>query len=185
MTFKEYQEKSKRTMASLGSDNLDLAHMILGLSSEFSELMTAVHKEDDVNIGEEICDAEFYLTNYFSLRGYDFSPMQDVEIDLRDYGTVGTQGTLLHLAYKISELSDLVKKKIAYNKDIEVTKEMDILTDIQAGLVALTEFYSIDLAQALQNNVDKLLVRFPLEEGFTENAAKNRDLEAELKELKK
>jgi hypothetical protein len=52
-----------------------------------------------------------------------------------------------------------------------------------AVLANIAEFYNLDFFQCLTNNIDKLKVRYP--EKFTNEAAQNRDLEAERVELEK
>ena len=53
MTFKEYQEQAKRTYPSLGSEKLDLTHMVLEIYSEYNGWVDAT---DLVNEGEELAD---------------------------------------------------------------------------------------------------------------------------------
>ena len=57
MNFKEYQEQAKRTCPSLGSEKLDLAHMVLGIHSEYNEWISST---DDINESEEIADMLWY-----------------------------------------------------------------------------------------------------------------------------
>ena len=42
MNYKEFQESSKRTLAKLASKKEDLAHMVMGICSEISELEQAI-----------------------------------------------------------------------------------------------------------------------------------------------
>ena len=42
MTFKEYQKEVKRTVVDLGSLELNLSHMILGIISENEEYLKAI-----------------------------------------------------------------------------------------------------------------------------------------------
>jgi hypothetical protein len=52
-----------------------------------------------------------------------------------------------------------------------------------AMLHHIASWFDLDFFQCLTNNIDKLKVRYP--EKFTEEAAQNRDLEAERVELEK
>jgi hypothetical protein len=55
---------------------------------------------------------------------------------------------------------------------------------VQLAILAnIAEWFELDFFQVLTNNIDKLKVRYP--EKFTEEAAQNRDLEAERAELEK
>ena len=167
MTFKEYQEQAKRTCPSLGSEKLDLAHMVLGIHSEYNEWITAT---DEVNESEELADMLWYLANYCTFRNYSFERLLDVELS----NTLG-------ITFNSSKLQDLVKKYIAYNKEISISEESALLENLAFNIKKL--YVEVDIFQSLQNNIDKLKVRFP--EKFDEELAKNRDLAAERKELEK
>ena len=49
MTFKEYQKEVKRTVVDLGSLELNLSHMILGIISENEEYLKAIVENDIIN----------------------------------------------------------------------------------------------------------------------------------------
>lgn len=167
MNFKEYQEQAKRTCPSLGSDKLDLAHMVLGIFSEYEEYHNAI---DEINKSEECSDINWYIANYCTFRGYDL-------YNLYDNLKYNNNSFIIN----VSILQDYIKKYIAYNKEIRCDLELDIL---QGLVYNISKMYgNIDIKQSLQNNIDKLKVRYP--EKFTEDLAKNRNLEAERKELEK
>ena len=71
MTFKEYQLNAKRTVAELGSLELNLSHMVLGIISEQEEFLKALVDNDKVNLLEESVDAIWYIANYCTFRGFD------------------------------------------------------------------------------------------------------------------
>lgn len=167
MTFKEYQEQAKRTCPSLGSEKLDLAHMVLGIHSEYNEWITAT---DEVNESEELADMLWYLANYCTFRNYSFERLFDVKLSNN-----------LGVTFNSSKLQDLVKKYIAYNKEINISDESALLENLAFNIKKL--YGEVDICRSLQNNIDKLKVRFP--EKFDEELAKNRDLAAERKELEK
>ena len=167
MTFKDYQEQAKRTCPTLGSEKLDLAHMVLGIHSEYNEWITAT---DEVNESEELADMLWYLANYCTFRNYSFERLFDVELPNN-----------LKLTFNSSKLQDLVKKYIAYNKEISISDESALLENLAFNIKNL--YRRTDIHQSLQNNIDKLKIRFP--EKFTEELAKNRDLISERKELEK
>lgn len=167
MNLKEYQLQAKRTCPSLGSEKLDLAHMVLGIFSEYEEWFNAT---DTVNETEELADMYWYLANYCTFRGYDISEINwEYCYNWMSFET------------NVSILQDYIKKYIAYNKEINKNDELYI---IGALLLNINDMYGdFDIEQSLQNNIDKLRIRFP--EKFDENLAKNRDLESERKELEK
>ena len=158
MTFKDYQEQAKRTCPTLGSEKLDLAHMVLGIHSEYNEWVNAT---DAVNESEELADMLWYLANYCTFRNYSFERLFDVELPNN-----------LKLTFNSSKLQDLVKKYIAYNKEISISDESALLENLAFNIKNL--YRRTDIHQSLQNNIDKLKIRFP--EKFTEELAKNRYL---------
>jgi len=186
MQFSEFQEVSKRPLVDLGNEKVNVAHLILGIISEYDELIDAINKNDIKNIGEECIDTLWFIANYYTWRGYKFASLEPnfkfiVGREVADTMDIGT--ILLDLAHKNSMLSDLIKKWLAYDREIDRSIELDILSDIASALGALLFKFNIDIYQAMQNNHDKLKVRYP--EKFTNELANNRDLESERIELEK
>ena len=174
MTLKNYQEQAKRTCPSLGSLKLDLSHMVLGMCSEVSELQDAIINQDRTNIGEEIADIEWYLSNYFRFREWDY----DIKTDNIFY-----KPKIKSLNYSISNLQDVIKKFIAYDKEIDQEYEYQLLTAIFTEVQLLYKRFDLDGNAWRSKNIEKLKKRYP--EKFTTQNALNRDLEAERKILEK
>ncbi len=92
MEYKDYQKESKRTCPEL-SDNLrkglaDELHMVIGISTEAGELLDAYKKHfaygkelDTINVGEEIADIMWYISNLCRLLNIDLEEMQQRNID--------------------------------------------------------------------------------------------------------
>jgi NTP pyrophosphatase (non-canonical NTP hydrolase) len=92
MNYKDYQNESKRTCPKL-SDNLrkglaDELHMVIGISTEAGELLDAYKKHfaygkelDKVNVGEEIADILWYISNLCRLLNIDLEEMLQRNID--------------------------------------------------------------------------------------------------------
>lgn len=181
-SIEDFRIASKRTMASLGNDKLDLCHCILGMVSELEEYVGSVKKNNITNISEELADIKFYVVNYITFR--------NIKIGFTDYNNFQEGFKIKNskvvydiLVLRISKLSDLVKKYIAYNKTINLEEESFLIGQIITYLYLLFDSHGIDMDKAMKNNVDKLLVRFPLEEGFSDNRATNRDLKSERQKL--
>lgn len=169
MEIKEYQKLAKVTCTSLGSDKLDLSHMVMGMCSELNEIYEALEKRDMVNALEEYSDLFFYLANYCTFRGHDLEKMvEDKEI---------IKGNYSELVINISKLTDIVKKYIAYNKPIEITKELECISNIYLSVLQDLEKGGLDLSVGLDRNIAKLQARYGGK--FTEEAALNRNLEVE------
>ena len=178
--FKEYQQQAKRTVAELGSLGANLSHMVLGIISEQEEFLKALVENDKVNIIEESADAIWYIANYCNFRDFDLQEIYDTK---EDTIIEAWETEVSGYEVQISKLADYVKKFIAYGKPLNSKDEINclkILLDIICGdIIELNG----NVEKALQNNIDKLKVRFP--DKLTEQNALNRNLEEERKELEK
>lgn len=184
MNLKTYQEQATRTCPDLGSEAINLAHMVLGIFSEYNEFFDAVIKNDKVNISEEITDKYWYLSNYCTIREYDLETLHTTSFDLlEDEWYDENYEWFTELIVIQSHLQDLVKKNLAYGKEIDRVKEEELLKRLLLSIHFLGLDYSYDMDKSLQNNIDKLRKRFP--DKFDKEKAINRDLEAERVELEK
>lgn len=172
MTYKEYQENSGRTCADLNNLKLNLAHMIIGLYSEQNEVDSAAKNFDLVNYGEELTDQNWYLANYCTFRNLLFETVYTNMFENN-----------FTLEQNFSKLADIVKKYIVYNKEIDTNYEMHLLNSIAFGLYEKYITNDLDIKKCLQNNIDKLRIRFP--DKYSDQLALNRNLEQERIELEK
>lgn len=117
MEIKEYQEKSKRTVADLESKVMNNIHMALGMQTESAEI------------------------------------------------------------------SDVLKKNIAYGKPIDLVNLREELGDLMWYIANMCNINGWDLRDILQTNIDKLSARYP--EKFSSDKALNRDLDKEAEILRK
>ena len=92
MEYKKYQDESKRTCPELDDklrENLaNEMHMVLGISTEAGELLDAYKKHfaygknlDVINVGEEIADIMWYISNLCRMLNIDFEEMLNRNID--------------------------------------------------------------------------------------------------------
>lgn len=187
----EYRNNAKRTLPDLGLDTaqverifpeeaglkLNLAHMVMGLGSELGELVNCIGTElkrkiDLVNLSEEIGDMYWYIANYCNLR--NISPPENKTVDhLPDFMAMEL------LIVSVADLTDLVKKYVAYGKEIQRAQEMEAIYDVYSALNLLASVYNLNTDEVRQKNITKLRVRYP--EKFTQEAAINRDLEKNVK----
>lgn len=183
-TSPEQQEKFSSYFHEIISKNdlkLDLSHMVHGLNSEIKELIDCVGTQlkvasrvDLVNLEEELGDIYWYAANYTNIREI---PLPE-ELDLQD---LLEEQCLDHLIDSVGKLTDIVKRFVAYNKDIDRAKEIDAIYGVCQGLKLFEEAYGLDGNRIRSKNINKLIARYP--EKFTEEKALNRDLDAERKEL--
>lgn len=182
MTFKEYQIEAERTCALLGDLRLDLSHMILGILSEEEEVIKAFSNDDNVNIVEECVDKIWYMANYCTFRNFD---LQELYNKRSEFKQESWEEPFDLNSIHFSRLADIVKKYVVYgkslNRDIEKNCIKALLNNLEIGIKDLIPDF--DFGKALQNNIDKLRVRFP--EKFTKENALNRNLEQERIELEK
>lgn len=183
MNFEEYQIEANRTCPGLGSESIDLAHMVLGMFSEYNEYLDAKEFQDKVNIDEEIADKFWYIANYCTIRKYSLDEIANSANSILELTYDKENGiTEKEYIYVLSKLQDLVKKNLAYGKEIDRKVEKGLLTFVVAGISCFT-YPGFNLYKSLKNNIDKLKIRFP--DKFTKDNAINRDLESERKELEK
>lgn len=177
MILNQYQLDAFRTCKVFEDDyTKNLAHMVMGMTSEQNELHSALDKEDYVNALEEIADIFWYIAGYCTFRNYK---LQDI------YNLPSTN--IVDYINSISKLTDIVKKAMVYNKEIDIEKEMEYLNNICKNLNAMIDYINnefdlkLDLITALTNNINKLKVRFP--DKYSDDLANNRDLNKELEQL--
>ena len=92
MKYEDYKKQSQRTCPTL-KDELreglsDELHMVMGISTEAGELLDAYKKHfaygkdlDVVNVGEEIADIMWYISNLCRIKGIDLEEMMQRNID--------------------------------------------------------------------------------------------------------
>lgn len=84
---------------------------------------------------------------------------------------------------EISEITDVFKKNLAYQKQIDWVNIKEELGDLMWYIVNFCTFNNINLEECMEINIQKLKQRYP--EGFNIDKAVNRNLEAERKLLEK
>jgi NTP pyrophosphatase (non-canonical NTP hydrolase) len=169
MNILEYQRLAGRTYPDLGSFEKNHLHLQLGVISEFGELLDVFKKNiaynksiDYTNISEEIADICWYLVNEATLIGQglrDFKITQELRLPQEDV------------------ITHLIRCLLAY---LNKTLTIQVLLE---NLWYITEFIGLDFEKGLENNINKLKVRYP--EKFDSEKALNRNLEEERKELSK
>lgn len=167
MNIREYQVEASRTCSDLG-EKLNLAHMVLGMWSEFEEYIQAKENNDKINQSEECSDIMWYIANYCTYRGYDLTVLwENTNYNGKSY------------ILNISTLQDYIKKYIAYDKSIDEYKETNLISSILYNLKLM--YGTLSIEESLERNIAKLKARFS--DKFTQEAALNRNLELERKIL--
>lgn len=166
MTLKEYQEQAARTCPELGSLEKNLLHMEVGIFTEMGEILDifkkwlAYGKEiDKVHLGEELADVCWYEVNMDRMQGNIYAEDSHVKLPIL-CSPVENEVLMYYIIYYTQ--SSRSPLQLAY----EICFNFDL------------DFYKI-----LENNINKLRVRFP--DKFDATKALNRDLKSERKELEK
>lgn len=176
MTLKEYQQFAKRTRANLGPLR-DKQHMILGAVSEVGEAISAYKKWyaynkefDKVNFAEELGDLMWFCVNAEDLRGTVIDEIYEAEVKVL--------GEEIPQGISMENLGDFL---LALS--FRIAARAMFANNVIANVYWLCERMDIDFSKVLENNINKLKVRYP--EKYSDFNATNRDLEAERKELEK
>jgi len=88
MEISQYQIETKRTLANLETNPLDILHMCLGLQTESAEISDVFKKKlaynkdiDWINVKEEIGDLMWYISNFCNLNNWDLREILDTNIE--------------------------------------------------------------------------------------------------------
>lgn len=90
---------------------------------------------------------------------------------------------LFGMITEVGELIDIFKKDLAYNKKIDWVNVEEELGDLMFYVASFCRITNLDLDDIILTNVNKLEERY--KENFTEQEAKNRNIEKERKILEK
>lgn len=92
---------------------------------------------------------------------------------------------LLHsgigLCTEVGEFQDLLKKKVMYGKEIEKSKLVDELGDILWYFGVACNILEVSMEEIMEKNWKKLSTRYGDKLQFSENAAINKNKDAEWK----
>lgn len=88
---------------------------------------------------------------------------------------------VLGVGTEAGELQDAVKRWVAYNKPLDVVNVKEELGDLLWYMARICDELGLTFEECMARNIEKLRTRYPNK--FTEQAALNRNLEAERKVL--
>lgn len=191
MRYSEYVEASARTAPDLGKGNNNL-HAALGMISEVGELADAFKRElaygkavDPQNILEEAGDFLWYMALY--LRTNEVAEASEPLFSVSDT-EMDKVGKAVEGAGEGEDIPGLLPSAmISPLRNLLFVEETQTKVDSVAMLVmfvaSLLRRYGYTLEQAMQANIDKLMVRYP--EKFTQDNALTRNIEAEMQAMEK
>jgi len=201
MQLNEYLNSSARTVRGfpeghhLDSHAMDQLHAAMGMATEVGELVEIVYTasrnpeealrpDQHVHIAEEIGDYLWYAA--LILRSFEGS-FDDVRrthpepLEHKTDSTVPRIGLVLRLAESTAVVIDVMKKHIMYGKPLNahtIWVEMTSQLVVMETLAALSGY---DIEGIAAMNDAKLRARYP--DKFTQEAALNRDLQAEAEAM--
>ncbi len=180
MNWSEYKVLSEKTLSTQfhceKQDEL-LLHAVVGVLTELEELTD--WNGDEVNKKEEVADSFWYVGILDRV----------LELNLEIPKTTGTKvqitnEKLIIDLYKISsKLLDPIKKKLYYNKPIDLLTFSDLSRKLFNTLCLFCEINDIETELILDTNIAKLKARYG--EKFSSDRAINRDLTTERLILEK
>ena len=188
-TFHDNRSEHYKDSRWEASDILNSLHMTVGMNTEIGETVLCLKMSntiDKVNLQEEIGDILWYFANYATVHDIDLSKYDFLyqgfyfEEEYKKYPNLRVYDLVLLHA---SDLLDYDKKQLAYRKSKDRLKVEKSFESLFQALADMFLTYGLDPYRAMQNNIDKLRVRYP--EKFTTEHAINRDLDKERVELEK
>lgn len=97
------------------------------------------------------------------------SPFENFHFEMGD-----VLNACLGLSGEVGELNDMIKKWIFHEKELDVDHLKKECGDILWYVALICESFNWDMSEVMRTNIDKLIARYPLDEGFTVNRANNR-----------
>jgi len=175
-SFKEHQERAKRTLSKLGSPEKDMLHLRSGIFTEKGEIIDVFKKKlaydknfDIVNIKEEIGDAMWYVSLMMSISGFDNLKTEDLFKHTQKTKTVPNE--VYKMLDRLLDISTVPKHPY-----ICIVSTIEFLS-------LVCKYFKIDIYECLNLNIEKLWKRYPKE--FDPDKAINRDLDVEREALSK
>ena len=193
-SLEEYRLLAARTLPDLGSMSNNLLHMEAGIAGEFlGEAVDILKKTfaykkplDKVHLGEELADTVWYCAGVETINKLPGTVIVFDEEAIASVENIKNQ-TITYIKESVEIRSSSVETEclgiILANKRAVDSSSRGAILAIVGICMGICEVLEIDFWQALTNNISKLQVRYP--EKFTEEAALNRDLDAERVELEK
>lgn len=175
MNWTDYLGLSEKTLSTEfhhDQQTRNLLHSILGILTEVDELFeNKIGQEDLVNIEEEIGDILWYC----AILG------RELDLDYRQLiikdKPKDPQGLILKIVKISLKLLDPLKKKLFYNKEIDLNNFKTLSTLLMLSVSDYISYYDVDIESCFEKNIAKLKARYG--EKFSSEMAINRDLETE------
>jgi len=152
-------------------------HSLLGLISDFGELVEADMNNDRTNILEELGDVYYFL----------FQGVDAYEINLDDIDLGYTPKTIkglgdANIIIEIAKIADYHKKNYFYGKSVDAEDIKKTYARIYYNLLVMFKKFGFTEIEVINANAKKLHARFG--DNYDNEKAKNRDKTAEMEAMK-
>ena len=173
MEWKEYKVLSEKTLSTEFHCGKQVENLLHGVSGVITELEELLGWNDEVNKKEEVADVFWYIALL------DRELVLDLVIpkNQKSYSQI-TNDTLIIQSFKTSSiLLDFLKKKIFYNKTIDIDMFSNHTRNLFQSMCIFCYVNDISIESILDTNIAKLKARYG--DKFTSEMAINRNLEKE------
>ena len=192
MKIRNYIKEVLRTERSeMSSFNPQLLHSIVGLVTESSELLLGLQMYMQepaktlirLNLLEELGDTLWYhVLGVHSINLTD-APTELPTHPVKELEENGLQ-YYVELCITIStSLLDIYKCKVFYNRPIDMIRVRVCYQSIFIAILAVIRLLGTTLDEVLTMNTAKLRKRYPVEVGYSDDAANKRDFAKEQEAL--
>lgn len=189
MEWKKYLELSEKTLSSefhVGKQTENILHAVMGICTELEELMdnyveiNTTLEATNWNKLEEIGDIFWYLAiihrEYPDIKQSLFKD-EDNFPNIQKEGSMSSDKLVLSMTKSSLKMLDMLKKKLFYNREINITVFENLVLLLESDLLDLCKIEDIYPEDICQVNIDKLKARYG--EKFSSSAANNRNLDIE------
>lgn len=185
-------EITEEMIARLDKELVDVLHGCLGISGEVSEIHEAFlnvnfcYKSlDTVNLEEEVGDICWYIANISNALNYNANWLRHTTLveQTKEYALASFFVKSIKMSVISGKIVDAVKRKIYYNTDLNKEELCDNVQELIKLVYGMAHSLGVKVETIHSKNIQKLTARYGTK--FTEDAAKNRDLDAERKILEK
>ena len=121
-----------------------------------------------------------FIKSSLKTEARDMAPVME---RLQDPGTVRLLHAMIGLCTEAGEFQDALKKKIFYGKELDKPNLVEELGDLMWYMAIAADELGVSFEEIMTKNAEKLAARY--QGGFSEEKAKNRDLDKERKILEK
>lgn len=173
MNWNEYKYLSEKTLSQefhTGKQVENLLHGVVGILTELEELL---NWNDEVNKKEEVADIFWYI----ALLDRELNLNLETTSNETNFVQLKNETLIIQSLKQSCLLLDALKKKIYYNRNIDIENFSDTTKKLFETLCLFCKVNEINIGEILDTNISKLKARYG--EKFSSEKAINRDIDLE------